>query len=50
VLTIGLMIDGVGQMIGYAMGTGNTLEKVAKYEVDRFRHVREQDRMDLWGT
>lgn len=48
-LIIGLMLDGVGQMVGYGLGTGNALEKVAKYEVDRFKHVREQDRLELLG-
>jgi len=50
VLTVGLLIDGVGQMIGYAVGTGNALEKVAQYETDRFQHVREQDRIDILGA
>lgn len=48
-LIIGLAIDGVGQMVGYALGTGNALDKVAKYEVDRFKHVRKQDRMEILG-
>lgn len=49
-LIIGLTIDGVGQMIGYALGAGNALDKVAKYEVDRFKHVREQDRLEILGA
>jgi hypothetical protein len=49
-LIIGLAIDGIGQMIGYALGTGNALDKVSKYEVDRFKHVREQDRLKILGT
>lgn len=48
-LIIGLAIDGVGQMVGYALGTGNALDKVARYEVDRFKHVREQDRLEILG-
>ncbi len=48
-LIIGLAIDGVGQMVGYALGTGNALDKVARYEVDRFKHVREQDRVEILG-
>lgn len=48
-LIIGLAIDGVGQMVGYALGMGNALDKVAKYEVDRFKHVREQDRLEILG-
>jgi len=49
-LTIGLVVDGVGQMIGYAGGVGNALEKVATYEADRFQHIRTQDRIDLLGA
>jgi hypothetical protein len=49
-LTIGLVIDGVGQMIGYAIGVGNALEKVAQYEADRFQHIRKQDRIDVLGS
>lgn len=48
-LIIGLAIDGMGQMVGYALGTGNALDKVAKFEVDRFKHIREQDRLDILG-
>jgi len=48
-LIIGLAIDGVGQMIGYALGMGNAKDKVAKFEVDRFKHVREQDRLEILG-
>lgn len=48
-LMIGLAIDGMGQMVGYALGTGNALDKVAKFEVDRFKHIREQDRLDILG-
>ena len=49
-LAIGLLVDGIGQMIGYAAGAGNAREKVAQYESDRFRHVREQDRIDILGA
>ncbi len=48
-LMIGLAIDGLGQMVGYALGTGNALDKVAKFEVDRFKHIREQDRLEILG-
>lgn len=49
VLVIGLAIDGVGQMVGYALGMGNAQDKVAKLEVDRFKHVCKQDRLDILG-
>jgi hypothetical protein len=48
-LVIGLAIDGLGQSIGYALGAGNALKRVARYEVDRFKHVCEQDRLELLG-
>lgn len=49
-LIFGLTIDGAGQFLGYAFGTGNALTKVAKYEVDRYKHIRHQDRVDLLGA
>jgi len=49
-LTVGLMVDGVGQMVGYAIGVGNALENVAAYEAERFRHVTEEDRMEIFGA
>jgi len=49
-LTVGLAVDGLGQMAGYALGAGSARERVARYEVDRFRHVREQDRLDILGA
>ena len=48
-LVIGLAVDGMGQMFGYALGTGNALDKVARFEVDRFKHIREQDRLEILG-
>ncbi|MFZ1744920.1 MAG: glycosyltransferase [Nitrospirales bacterium] len=48
-LMTGLAIDGMGQMVGYALGTGNALDKVARFEVDRFKHIREQDRLEILG-
>lgn len=49
-LAVGLAVDGVGQMVGYAVGVGNAAEKVATYEAERFRHVTEQDRTDIFGA
>jgi hypothetical protein len=48
-LVIGLAINGLGQFIGYALGAGNALERVGRYEVDRFKHVCEQDRWEILG-
>ena len=50
-LVIGLVLDGVGQMTGYAVGTGRAIEQVARYEFHRSRHITEQDRHCLFeGT
>jgi hypothetical protein len=34
----GLLIEGLGQMMGYAVGAGDSSEKVAKYEFHRVDH------------
>lgn len=44
-LIVGLSLDGLGQMVGYTMGYGNALKRVAEYEFHRIRHVTKQDRM-----
>jgi hypothetical protein len=49
-LAIGLLVDGVGQMIDYAFGVGNAAEKVAQYETDRFRHIRKEERSQIIGA
>lgn len=41
VLILGLAIDGFGQMIGYGLGAGDTMEKVAKYEFHREQHIKQ---------
>jgi GT2 family glycosyltransferase len=47
-VAIGLVVDGMGQMIGYALGAGeNTSERVGRYEMERFRHIREQERREI---
>jgi GT2 family glycosyltransferase len=50
VLVVGLMLDGIGQMLGYAFGVANAVEEVAKIEANRARHITEQDRMDIFGA
>ena len=37
-------------MIGYAFGVGNASEKVARYETDRFRHIRKEERGKIIGA
>jgi len=43
-LWFGLLIDGVGQMTGYATGEGNASEKAFYFEFHRERHLRKSDR------
>ena len=50
VLVVGLLLDGLGQMLGYGFGFGNSAEEVAKIEAHRARHITEQDRQDLFAT
>ena len=45
-LVIGLLLDGVGQLTGYLAGTGRALDRVARFEFHRFRHIRAQDRRE----
>ena len=39
-LILGLILDGMGQFVGYAIGAGDSKEKLSKYEFHRYRHVR----------
>jgi glycosyl transferase family 2 len=39
-LGVGLVLDGIGQMTGYALGAGNTHAKLAAYEWHRMKHTR----------
>ena len=47
-LVAGLAMDGLGQMAGYALGTGHAADRVARYEFHRSRHVRPEERRELW--
>jgi hypothetical protein len=38
-IAVGLAIDAVGQMVGYAVGAGDAHEKMAAYEWHRMKHV-----------
>ena len=49
VLVIGLMLDAVGQLIGYAMGAGNAADEVARFEFHRRLHITEQDRREVFA-
>lgn len=47
VLALGLALDGLGQMAGYLLGPGRSMETLARYEFNRIDHVRREDRR-LW--
>jgi len=47
-LVAGLALDGLGQMVGYALGAGSAGARVSRYEFRRFRHVRPDERGALW--
>lgn len=46
-LAIGLVLDALGQGVGYALGSGDAVARVAHYEFDRFRYIRPADRAAL---
>jgi hypothetical protein len=46
-LTVGLVLDGIGQMAGYALGAGAAHEKLAAYEWHRMKHTRPRSRGDV---
>ncbi len=39
IMFAGLFIESLGQMVGYAAGAGNSIEKVAEYEFHRIKHI-----------
>ena len=43
-LIIGLLADTLGQLTGYAFGAGNAARYRVSFELNRYRHVTEQDR------
>ena len=47
-LAVGLAMDGVGQLFGYAFGPGNSPEEIPKYEFHRSRLVTAADRKQLF--
>lgn len=46
-MVIGLSIDGFGQMIGYAMGPGNSKERLCTLEFHRVRHILKSDQTEV---
>jgi hypothetical protein len=45
-LFLGLILESLGEMTGYAAGPGRSLEIMADYEVDRPRFMSDRDRME----
>jgi len=43
-LMIGLVLDGVGQFLGYAFGPGDSARALTRYEFRRVDHVRPEER------
>ena len=43
VLFLGLVLDGLGQMIGYACGIGDSKQKLANFEFHRRQHLSKRD-------
>ena len=43
-LALGLSLDGLGQMLGYALGAGRSAARMADYEFRRVDHVRSDER------
>lgn len=49
-LLLGLILDGAGQMAGYAFGAGSAPRILATFEMDRFQHLTATDRRALTDT
>ncbi len=43
-LFVGLVLDGIGQMMGYGFGPGGSAELLAVFEMDRMQHLTRHDR------
>lgn len=48
-LAIGSILDGIGQTIGFAFGSGHSAVRLADFEMGRDRHLRDDDRQRLSG-
>ena len=47
-LTLGLLLDGAGQCLGYLVGSGRSVARLTDFEFGRVKFVAERDR-DLWS-
>jgi predicted dehydrogenase len=48
-VTVGLILDACGQMMGYALGPGDSQDRLARYEFHRIRHITSRDRQTLFA-
>lgn len=46
-LMLGLAIDGIGEVVGYAAGPGDSTETLAVFEMDRMKHLTKADQRRL---
>lgn len=46
ILILGLLVSAFGEMIGYALGTGNSRQKMSKFEFHRTRHLKNKERYE----
>jgi glycosyltransferase involved in cell wall biosynthesis len=46
-LIVGLTVSALGELIGYVFGAGEAVERLAKMELHKVRHVTESDRQRL---
>lgn len=46
----GLILDGIGEMVGYAFGVSDSGQKLADLELHRRRHVVGRDSRQVPGT
>jgi hypothetical protein len=42
-LIIGLVADALGQLTGYVFGAGDAAQRRVSFELNRYRHIAEQD-------
>ncbi|MGH7791074.1 MAG: hypothetical protein ACREOB_02040, partial [Thermodesulfobacteriota bacterium] len=44
-LILGLVVSALGEMFGYALGTGTAKQKLSNLEFHRIRHISDKDRL-----
>ena len=49
-LLLGLVMEALGEMVGYAVGEGDAIDRMAQYEENRPRHMSRGDRLTYEAT